>query len=97
MKLVKDLRGHFHVKGKGAAKRKIGIVLAMTMLTSLLMCGTAFASGGDTGTIDESVFTTLVNGAKAILGLFTLFPINVFLAASILLLAVGIVKKVKGA
>lgn len=46
--------------------------------------------------IDTSVFTTITTGAKAVLGLFTEFPINVFLAVSIMGVAVGLVRKLRG-
>lgn len=49
---------------------------------------------GGTG-IDESVFTTVTTAAKSVLGLFTEFPINVFLAVSIMGIAVGLVRKLK--
>lgn len=48
-----------------------------------------------TPVIDESVFDVIVNGAKAVLGLFTEFPINVFLAVSIVGVAIGVVKRLK--
>jgi hypothetical protein len=48
-----------------------------------------------TPTIDESVFTTIVNGAKAALGLFSVFPINIFLAVSIMGIAIGVAMKLK--
>lgn len=48
-----------------------------------------------TPSINEGTFTTVVNGAKAALGLFTEFPINVFLAVSIMGIAVGIAMKLK--
>lgn len=51
------------------------------------------ASG--TPVIDETVFQVIVNGAKAVLGLFTEFPINVFLAVSIVGVAIGVVKRLK--
>jgi hypothetical protein len=46
-------------------------------------------------TIDESVFTVVVNGAKAVLGLFTEFPINVFLAVSLMGVAIGIITRLR--
>jgi hypothetical protein len=46
-------------------------------------------------TIDETLFTTIVNGAKAVAGLFTVFPINVFLAASIMGIGAGVFMKLK--
>lgn len=49
-----------------------------------------------TPTVDESVFDIIVNGAKAVLGLFTEFPINVFLAVSIIGVAIGVIKRIKG-
>lgn len=45
--------------------------------------------------INEATFTTVVNGAKAALGLFTEFPINVFLAVSIMGVAIGVAMKLK--
>lgn len=54
-----------------------------------------FALTGGSATIDESVFTVVVNGAKAVLGLFTEFPINIFLATSIMGVGLAIAMKLK--
>jgi hypothetical protein len=97
MKLVKDLKGHLHLKVNARPKKKIGAALTLTMVFCMALTNTVLASDGSANTIDESVFTTIVNGAKAVLGLFSIFPINIFLAVSIMGVAVGIVRKVKGA
>lgn len=45
--------------------------------------------------INETVFETIINAAKSVLGLFTEFPINVFLAFSVIGIAVGVIKRLK--
>ena len=45
--------------------------------------------------INETVFETIVNAAKSVLELFTEFPINVFLAFSVIGIAVGVIKRLK--
>lgn len=45
--------------------------------------------------IDTSVFTTIADGAETILGLFTIFPLNIFLALGIVGVTVGLVLRLK--
>lgn len=106
MKLVRNLSGHLVVKdttAKSKMSRKLGLLLSLTLLIAMCITSTAFAAvpgalvsvAATAPAIDSSVFTTIITGAKAVLGLFTEFPINVFLAASILGIAIGVVRKVK--
>ena len=98
MKLVKNLRGHLVVRHKGIARKAVS-ALALAMVMCMVVVGTAFASTptmlSGSPAIDESVFTVVVNGAKAVLGLFTEFPINVFLALGIMGSAIVLVKTLK--
>lgn len=44
---------------------------------------------------DSSIFTIIVDGAKEILSLFTVFPLNIFLGASLVGLIVSVIRKLK--
>jgi hypothetical protein len=90
---------NFLRRQRQSTTKKAKALLMMTCLFTLSLCSTAFAAEpivlSGTPTIDESVFTVIINGAKAVLGLFTVFPINIFLASSILGIAIGVVRKIK--
>lgn len=49
----------------------------------------------DPATIDTGLVTSLIGVAESCLGLFSKFPMNVFLIGSIIGLAFGIIKKAK--
>lgn len=51
---------------------------------------TASSSGIDFGVVDD-----LVNVVKTVIDLFTIFPLNIFLTASFVLLAAGIFSKLR--
>lgn len=51
----------------------------------------------DPTTIDTELVTSLIGVAESCLGLFTKFPMNVFLIGSIVGLGFGIIKKAKRA
>jgi hypothetical protein len=53
-----------------------------------------FLTGG-TETIDSSIFDVIVNGATAVLGLFSIFPLNIFLAAGLIGTIVGVIKQLR--
>lgn len=70
-------------------------VVPFALAFMLLAMNTVAYASGTTGTIDESVFTTIINGTKSVLGLFTVFPINIFLAIGVLGSAAGLAFKLK--
>ena len=75
---------------------KLGMLLVLTMILAMTFSYTVFATVTPVpGEIDTGTFTTIIDGAKQVLGLFSIFPINIFLAASILGIAIVVVKKVK--
>lgn len=47
--------------------------------------------------IDVSLVTELINLVKSVCGLFTIFPLNVFLIASLVFVCFKIFKSAKGA
>lgn len=47
--------------------------------------------------IDTTLVTELINLVKSVCGLFTIFPINVFLIASLVFVGFSIFKSAKGA
>lgn len=47
--------------------------------------------------IDTALVTELINLVKAVCGLFTIFPLNVFLIASLVYVGFRIFKSAKGA
>lgn len=47
--------------------------------------------------IDVSLVTELINLVKSVCGLFTIFPINVFLIASLVFVGFSIFRSAKGA
>lgn len=47
--------------------------------------------------IDVSLVTELINLVKSVCGLFTIFPLNVFLIASLVFLGFKIFRSAKGA
>ena len=48
-----------------------------------------------TAVIDSSLVTEIINVTKSALGLFSVFPLNVFLVASIVGIGIGVFKKLK--
>ena len=59
------------------------------MLTSMVAAAEAV--------IDVSLVTELINRVKSVCGLFTIFPLNVFLIASLVFVGVKIFRSAKGA
>ncbi len=49
----------------------------------------------ESSSIDMNVVTMILDVVKAILGLFSVFPLNVFLIASIIGIAFGVFRKAK--
>ncbi len=75
---------------KGRTK-KVGAVLSLVAVMCFMMIGTAFAGEPTPApTIDSSIFDTIVEGAEKGAHLFTIYPINIFLGASILMMALGV-------
>ena len=59
------------------------------MLTSMVAAAEAV--------IDVSLVTELINLVKSVCGLFTIFPLNVFLVASLVFVGFRIFRSAKGA
>lgn len=59
------------------------------MLTSMVAAAEAV--------IDVSLVTELINLVKSVCGLFTIFPLNVFLIASLVFVGFSIFRSAKGA
>ena len=59
------------------------------MLTSMV--------GAAEAVIDVSLVTELINLVKSVCGLFTIFPLNVFLIASLVFVGFKIFRSAKGA
>lgn len=56
----------------------------------------ALSSGaGSTGVIDTGLVSAVIDVTKSALGLFSVFPLNVFLIASIIGIGIGVFKKMK--
>lgn len=81
-------------KFKNFVKKNAKKILLSASCMTILSSSTAFA-GEAGGTIDESVFTTITNAVESILGLFSKFPINVFLAVSLVGVAIGVIRRLK--
>lgn len=61
------------------------------------MTPTILASGAGVTSIDSSMITELINLCKQCMGLFTEFPLNVFLVGGLVGIGFGIFRKAKGA
>lgn len=55
----------------------------------------AMSSGASGATIDTGLVTSVIGVTKEALGLFSTFPLNVFLIASIIGIGIGVFKKLK--
>lgn len=61
------------------------------------MTPTILASGAGATSIDSSMITELINLCKQCMGLFTEFPLNVFLVGGLVSIGFGIFRNAKGA
>lgn len=55
----------------------------------------AFETSTTPGVIDTGLVSSVIDVTKSALGLFSTFPLNVFLIASIIGIGIGVFKKLK--
>ena len=71
--------------------------LAAKVTASNAVFSLVLATGSSTATIDSSVITELLDLCKQCMGLFTQFPLNIFLVAGLVSIGFGIFVTAKSA